>query len=313
MHNKPGRANKINELFSSWGTQCWDKKSAGEYFDQYFIQNRYPDDEVFVGILGNEILSVIGYCPEKEASGIYWLGWFYNHNLHTRLGYGGEMLDHVLKELKNKNARKLFAYTSSDVYYTSAQKLYLSRGFIKEAVLKDFYKDGEDQIVFGKHLQKEATTEALPDETLVVINWEKLTNWQDAYDKNDKTKDYGIYQIKGWHTVFKDNSLLYIGKASEQTFGKRISQEKWLKNEWDLTIYLGRIKAINDNEQFSVNLRNNIITDVEALLIYFHSAPYNSVSISEEPKPKNDLRIINIGDSGSLYTELSHKGLRLYK
>ena len=151
------------------------------------------------------------------------------------------------------------------------------------------------------------------DESLVVINWEKLTNWKDAYNKNDKTRDYGIYQIKGWHTVFKDNSLLYIGKANEQTFGKRISQEKWLEDEWDLTIYLGRIKAINDKEQFSVNFRNNIISDVEALLIYFHSPPYNSVSISEEPKHRNDLRIINVGDSGSLYTEISHKGLRLYK
>jgi Acetyltransferase (GNAT) family. len=304
---------KIKELFSSWGTQDWDKKSAEEYYDQYFTQNRYPDDEVFVGILGNEIVSVIGYCLEKEASGIYWLGWFYNHKLHTRQGYGGEMLDYVMKELKNKKARKLFAYTSTDEFYTGAQNLYLSRGFIKESVLKDFYEDGEDQIVFGLHLQKKATGEVFPVETLVVINWEKLTNWKDAYNKNDKSKDYGVYEILGWHTVFKDNALLYIGKASEQTFGKRISQETWLKDEWDLTIYLGRIQAINDRKQFSVSLKNNIISDVESLLIYFHSPPYNSVSISEQPKPRNDLRIINIGDSGALYTEISHKGLRLYK
>jgi hypothetical protein len=72
------------------------------------------------------------------------------------------------------------------------------------------------------------------DESLVVINWEKLTNWKDAYNKNDKRKDYGIYQILGWHRNLKDNSLLYIGKASEQTFGKQISEEEaWLKNACD--------------------------------------------------------------------------------
>jgi hypothetical protein len=154
------------------------------------------------------------------------------------------------------------------------------------------------------------------DESLVVINWEKLTNWKDAYNKNDKRKDYGIYQILGGHRNLKDNSLLYIGKASEQTFGKQISEEEaWLKNACDLTIYLGRIQSIDDKdkEQFSVSLRDSIIEDVEALLIYFHTPAYNSVSTSEPPNPKNNLRIINVGNRGALCAEISHKGLRLYK
>jgi len=113
--------------------------------------------------------------------------------------------------------------------------------------------------------------------------------------------------------VFKDNALLYIGRATDQTFGERIKQENWWKDEWDLTVYLGRIESINDNKFFNATLRKEVIEDAEALLIYFHSPPYNASSIANPPRPKKDLRIINRGDSGELYMEVSHKGLRIYK
>lgn len=40
-------------------------------------------------------------------------------------------------------------------------------------------------------------------------------------------KDYEIYQIYGYHSVFGDNVLLYISKADKQTFHIRLNQETW--------------------------------------------------------------------------------------
>ena len=57
----------------------------------------------------------------------------------------------------------------------------------------------------------------------------------------------------------------------------------------------------------------SVVRDAEALLIFFHSPPYNSQHISEAPKPSKNLRIINVGDCGELYPEISHKGLGLYR
>jgi hypothetical protein len=140
----------------------------------------------------------------------------------------------------------------------------------------------------------------------VIIEWEKVDNWKEV-EKLNRDEDYGIYQITGHHPIFGNNSLLYIGKAEDQTFGKRIEQHKnWLQKEWDVTIYIGRTTNIEND------IWNTIINDVEPLLIYFHSPPYNSQHVSEAPNPKTKLRIINTGDCGVLYPEISHIGLEKY-
>jgi len=39
---------------------------------------------------------------------------------------------------------------------------------------------------------------------------------------NNTDEDYGIYQIYGTHPIYGNDTLLYIGKASQQTFARRI-------------------------------------------------------------------------------------------
>jgi len=150
-------------------------------------------------------------------------------------------------------------------------------------------------------------------ETTVILKWERLPNWQE-YRQKDGDEDYGIYQIVGYHTVFRDNSLLYIGMARQQTFAVRIGQHyDWLINEYGVTIYLGRVdRILNENgEGQHMNRWKSVISPTEDLLIYYHSPPYNSKSISEAPETEEKIKIINIGDYGCLVPELSHKGLEL--
>ena len=152
------------------------------------------------------------------------------------------------------------------------------------------------------------------DECTVVVEWGRLKDYQEVFDLNGKD-DYGVYQITGYHNMFGDDSLLYIGMARDQTFGVRFKQHRtWLEAEWGKTIYVGRVISIDDESEdvYHGNLWNSIIDDVEALLIYFHSPPYNSRSISDRPDPERKLRIINTGDCGDLYPEISHRGLEFY-
>ena len=151
-------------------------------------------------------------------------------------------------------------------------------------------------------------------EKSVVIEWTKVES-HDVWEKLDKNEDYGLYQILGYHPVFGNNSLLYIGMARDQDFKTRFGQhENWLKKEWDENVYVGEIKSIDEktNADYHGNEWRPVVKDAEALFIYFHSPPYNSQKISEIPKPSNNLRIINVGDCGELYPEISHKGLALY-
>ena len=54
------------------------------------------------------------------------------------------------------------------------------------------------------------------------LNWKEY-DWDDsictAYNSN---KDYGVYQVYGDHPVYGDNTLLYIGKAKDQTYSARM-------------------------------------------------------------------------------------------
>ena len=151
-------------------------------------------------------------------------------------------------------------------------------------------------------------------ETLVVIEWERLAKWNDVFEKKDEKEDYGLYQITGYHPVFGDDSLLYIGIAQEQTFSKRFSQHKnWLNEEYGIEVYVGYIKSIADKENFRESAWEVILKDAEALLVYFHSPPYNSQHISEMPGLERNPRIINTGDYGDLYPEISYEGLKLDK
>lgn len=133
----------------------WDKPLAKRYYKSKFNNtcNCFEGDKVFVGMVKKKIVAVIGYCPDRlETKRSYWLGWFYVHKDYRDNKYGQTLLRKVINELKDIGARKLFVDTSSDPNYIKAVDFYLKNGFKLEAVLRDYYGEGEDQIIFGREL-----------------------------------------------------------------------------------------------------------------------------------------------------------------
>ena len=127
---------------------------------------------------------------------------------------------------------------------------------------------------------------------------------------NDKKVDYGIYQIYGFHPVYGDNALLYIGQAKDQTFAKRLSQEGWEYNAdfKNIQIYVGRLFA---DEQPSATEWNKLIDIAEKMLIYAHAPAMNSSNIVNVSKDKKflkkceNIRIFNYDQCRSLFPEIS--------
>ena len=56
---------------------------------------------------------------------------------------------------------------------------------------------------------------------------------EEALGLNHEEDDYGLYQVYGRHVVFGSGSLLYVGRARDQTFGRRLQQHdaEWLREE----------------------------------------------------------------------------------
>lgn len=100
-------------------------------------------------------------------------------------------------------------------------------------------------------------------------------------------RDYGLYQIYGKHILNGPDTLLYIGKAIQQTFSSRFySHREWLLGEEKISIYLGRIydtvrHTADPSNDWPIWVRD--VSIAECILIYKYSPNYNSVSISEVP------------------------------
>ena len=137
----------IFEIFESQDTR-WDIPYARKYFDDYF-NNVNPDDVVFVGILDGKTVAVTGYFPDSyDIDDVYWLNWHYTHKDYEGKGIGGKLLEYVIEMLSPK-IRKFYVNTGSRLLNLRALNLYIKKGFRIEAVLRDYYGKGEDQIVLG--------------------------------------------------------------------------------------------------------------------------------------------------------------------
>ena len=101
-----------------------------------------PDEGRVVGVSGY-------YIDDLESQGIYWLGWTYVNPFFQGGGYGARLLHFVMRSLRNYAARKLYLSTSSLEKYETAIGFYERFGFIQEATLRDYYREGEDQLIFA--------------------------------------------------------------------------------------------------------------------------------------------------------------------
>lgn len=112
--------------------------------------------------------------------------------------------------------------------------------------------------------------------------------------------DYGLYQIYGRHILYGKDTLLYIGKVTEETFSQRFtSHQQWLKDEEEISIYLGRINSPTEYSENNENEWKRAVNLTESILIYKYSPCYNAKSISNPPCLKPYSKII-----------LKHSGMR---
>ena len=101
--------------------------------------------------------------------------------------------------------------------------------------------------------------------------------------------DYGLYQIYGEHILAGADALVYVGKASRQTFSTRFKQHKWLQSDYgtECRAFLGRMQRIPRRHRWSHNHWKKWEEDVqlaEWLMIHKYSPNYNSASIARPPK-----------------------------
>jgi ribosomal protein S18 acetylase RimI-like enzyme len=126
-----------------------------EYLDEmisdYF--NNPDTQDIWFAYIDNDQQVAIGYCvPEKLTDGTYNLLAIGVSQDLQRTGIASQMMNYIEQLLKQKDGRILIVETSSDDAQIGARNFYKKIGYTQAAVIKDFWKDGEDKIVFWKKL-----------------------------------------------------------------------------------------------------------------------------------------------------------------
>ena len=118
-----------------------------EYFD-----GKLDSDHFWIIYEDGAIMGVAYYAPESYAYGTWNLYFIAVHPEHQGQGYGTKLLHYVEQVLTKRGERLLLVETSGLQNFERTRAFYRQHGYEEEARIREFYKAGDDKIVFRKAL-----------------------------------------------------------------------------------------------------------------------------------------------------------------
>ena len=100
----------------------------------------------------DETIAYTCYGLIDGTVGGYDLYWIVTHNDYRDQGIGKKLLEETHLRVKNDGGRYIVAETSSIEKYLPTRKFYENNQYNKEAIIRDFYRIGDDKIIYVKYL-----------------------------------------------------------------------------------------------------------------------------------------------------------------
>ena len=126
-----------------------------EFLDDMISEylNNPSSEEIWFTYTVDQIPVGLGYCaPEKLTNGTFNLYAIAVNQEAQGQGIGHKMMEYIENLLIEKGHRILIVETSSLDHYALTRKFYEKLGYHKEAVIRDFWNEGEDKVIFWKKL-----------------------------------------------------------------------------------------------------------------------------------------------------------------
>ncbi len=92
------------------------------------------------------------YGPTPLTEGTYDLYWIAVRPEAQHSGYGKALLKQVENAVKQKKGRVIVVETSSQDKYAPTRRFYLKTGYAECARIRDFYRLGDDRVIYCKYL-----------------------------------------------------------------------------------------------------------------------------------------------------------------
>lgn len=127
---------------------------AAHFFDQAVNEGAGCDHRFLFADLEGVTVGFSTYGVAGFSGQTWYVHWLVVDNARRGQGLGTLLLEKTEAEIRRNGGLKIFIETSSTELYIPTRAFYLKRGYTVEAVLKDYYRLGDDQVIFSKVLSQ---------------------------------------------------------------------------------------------------------------------------------------------------------------
>ncbi len=142
----------VNEIIAQ--TQMFTEAEiavAMELIDIYLTHKEQKDYIIYIAEdERKEVVGYVCYGPTPATEGTFDLYWIAVSPAVQQQGVGKKLLTFTEQEIVRHNGRMIIIETSSQSKYKPTQDFYIRNRYEVEARLKDFYRIGDDRLIFVK-------------------------------------------------------------------------------------------------------------------------------------------------------------------
>ncbi|HET6273095.1 MAG TPA: GNAT family N-acetyltransferase [Bacteroidota bacterium] len=125
---------------------------ALELIDVVLTKADQKDYIIFVHDDGRRVLGYYCIGPTPGTDGTFDLYWIAVAPAAQGKGVGTMLDAHAHEFIRSRGGRLVIAETSSQPRYAPTRKFYLARGYTEVSCIRDYYRVGDDLVVYGKYL-----------------------------------------------------------------------------------------------------------------------------------------------------------------
>ena len=133
-----------------------EERVAMEVIDVCFTKSGQQD--YIIVVIENEQGAIAGYMcygPTPMTEGVVDLYWLAVHPGKHRQGYGKALIQWLEKAVQEKKGRLIVIETSSRDKYAATRNFYQRLGYAENARIRDFYRPGDDLLIYCKYFKPE--------------------------------------------------------------------------------------------------------------------------------------------------------------
>lgn len=124
---------------------------ALELIDIVLTKKDQKDYIIFVYDDGSQVLGYYCIGPTPGTEGTFDLYWIAVAPAAQGKRVGTALDAHAHELIRSKGGRLVIAETSSQPRYQPTRKFYLARGYMELSRIRDYYRPGDDLVVYGKY------------------------------------------------------------------------------------------------------------------------------------------------------------------